>query len=186
MSRFVIEQTPLEGLKFFKRQPMGDSRGFFERLFCETDLADILQGRQIRQANRSLTEKTGAVRGLHFQYPPHAEAKIVSCLRGRIFDVAVDLRPDSPTYLKWFGIELSVENFHSLYIPEGFAHGFQNLTENCELLYLHTQNYAPHAESALNATDPRLAISWPLPISERSKRDQNHPLLDDRFQGVLL
>lgn len=186
MSRFVIEDTDLAGLKVLRRQPMGDARGFLERLFCDADLGSLLEGRTIRQINHTLTEKTGTVRGMHFQYSPRGETKIVACLRGTVFDVAVDLRPSSPSYLQWFGTELSAENFTSLYIPEGFAHGFQTFTENCELIYLHTQNYSPGEEGAVNATDPKLAITWPLPIVERSQRDEDHALIDDDFRGIIL
>ena len=182
----MIEHTKLNGLKVLKRQPMGEARGFLERFFCELDLQPLLQGRTISQINHTLTEKVGTVRGMHFQYAPHSETKIVSCLRGKVFDVAVDLRPSSATYLQWFGVELSAENFTSLYIPEGFAHGFQTLSENCELIYLHTHAYAPAAEGAVNAIDPKLAISWPLPIAERSARDESHGLICDDFQGILL
>lgn len=184
MSRFLIKDTGLEGLKVLQREALGDSRGFLERLFCETDLGGLLGGRVIRQINHTLTEQAGTVRGMHFQHAPQGETKIVACLRGRIFDVAVDLRPASPTFLKWFGVELSADNFTSLYIPEGFAHGFQTLTQNCELIYLHTENYSPSAEGAVNATDPKLAISWPLPIAERSVRDEGHPLIGDDFKGI--
>ena len=130
--------------------------------------------------------RTGAVRGMHFQYPPYAETKIVSCLKGEIFDVAVDIRLDSPTFLRWHGEVLSAENRKSLLIPEGFAHGFQTLTDDCELLYLHTAPYTPEAEGALNAQDPRLDITWPCAITEMSDRDRSHPFVGDDFAGVQL
>jgi dTDP-4-dehydrorhamnose 3,5-epimerase len=122
---------------------------------------------------------------MHFQYPPHAETKIVSCLKGEIFDVAVDIRSDSATFLRWHGEALSAANGKSLLIPEGFAHGFQTLTDDCEVLYLHTAPYAPSKEGALNLRDPHLGITWPLAITEMSDRDRSYPFLSADFPGVL-
>jgi dTDP-4-dehydrorhamnose 3,5-epimerase len=121
---------------------------------------------------------------MHFQHPPHVEMKLVSCLRGEVFDVAVDIRRDSATFLHWHGELLSDTNHKSLLIPEGFAHGFQSLTPNCELLYLHTAAYVPDAAGALHALDPALEIEWPLEIGEMSQRDRSHPFIDERFRGV--
>jgi dTDP-4-dehydrorhamnose 3,5-epimerase len=140
----------------------------------------------IKQINHTGTKQAGTIRGMHFQHAPHAEIKIVSCLKGKVFDVAVDLRANSPTFLQWFATELSAENHHSLYIPEGFAHGFQTLTNDCELVYLHTAEYSPNHESALNPLDPKLAITWPDLISEISARDQNHPMINSHFKGIQL
>lgn len=145
-----------------------------------------MPGNPLAQINHSLTRKKGAVRGLHYQHPPHAESKLVMCLRGRAFDVAVDLRPDSPTFLTWHSVELSPGNRNAFSIPEGCAHGFQALEENTELLYLHTEYYTPPSEGGLNPTDPRLGIAWPLPITEISERDRSHPVLGPDFPGVRL
>lgn len=123
---------------------------------------------------------------MHFQNPPHSEMKLISCLRGKIFDVAVDLRKDSPTLLHWRSAILSAENRDALLIPEGFAHGFQSLTPDVEILYLHSVPYAPQAEAGLKATDPRLGIEWPLPIEELYGRDANHPLLAETFHGIMI
>ena len=128
----------------------------------------------------------GAVRGMHFQRPPHAEMKLVTCLHGVIWDVAVDLRAGSSTFLKWHAEELSAENRRALLIPEGFAHGFQALTDNCELLYLHSAPYAREAEAGLNPGDPMLSVVWPLAIAELSSRDAQHPMLNESFAGVVL
>lgn len=147
-------------------------------MFCSLELAELLGGRSIAQINRTVTTKRGTVRGMHFQNPPHAEMKFVSCLRGEVFDVAVDVRPDSPTRWHWHAELLSPENHKTLVIPEGFAHGFQTLTEDCEMLYLHTAVYHPPAEGGLNAADPALAIEWPLVVSEMSPRDFSHPFLN--------
>jgi dTDP-4-dehydrorhamnose 3,5-epimerase len=184
--RFDFITTPLAGLTVIHRKPMEDERGFFERLFCTEELGEAGLHNPIVQINRSLTRRDGTVRGMHFQYPPHAETKIVSCLKGKIFDVAVDIRQDSQTFLRWHGEVLSAENNLSLLIPEGFAHGFQTLTDDCELLYLHTELYTPEAEGALNAHDARLDITWPRAITEMSDRDRSHPILDSAFVGVQL
>jgi len=186
MSRFTLTALPLAGLTLVQRHPLGDARGYLERLYCQDELAGLLAGRPIVQINHTLTAKAGTVRGLHFQHPPHAEMKAVTCLRGEVFDVAVDLRQGSPTFLHWHAERLSAANHRTLIIPEGFAHGFQTLTGDCELLYLHTAAYHAPAEGALNATDPRLGIAWPLPITDRSARDQNHPLVEESFTGILL
>lgn len=186
MNRFECFPTPLQGLVVMQREPIKDSRGFFARLFCGDECRQIGLVKPIKQINHSFTHERGAVRGLHFQYPPHAEAKIVSCLRGEVFDVAVDLRADSPTFLRWHGEMLSAENARSLCIPEGFAHGFQTMTGDCELLYLHTEAYAPQAEGGLHPRDPRVGVEWPLPITELSHRDEHHPLLGSDFTGIAL
>tara|TARA_A100001011_G_scaffold106286_1_gene112589 strand:+ start:662 stop:1225 length:564 start_codon:yes stop_codon:yes gene_type:complete len=186
MNKFTLHQTPIDGLNVIERHSISDTRGLFERMFCEEVLGKFLQGKGIRQINRSLTRRKGTVRGLHFQHPPHAETKIVTCLKGKVFDVAVDLRKGSPTFLDHNMVVLTGENQRSHLIPEGFAHGFQTLTSDCELLYLHSADYAKKFEGALNISDPRLAIKWPEPIAERSERDLNHPMLTDEFQGVDL
>ncbi|HMA65003.1 MAG TPA: dTDP-4-dehydrorhamnose 3,5-epimerase family protein [Chitinispirillaceae bacterium] len=186
MSRFKICSTSIEGLQILERQPIGDSRGYFERVFCETDLKDLLNGRHILQINQSFTISKGAVRGLHFQSAPHAEMKILSCLRGEVWDVAVDLRAGSKTFLKWHAEILSENNHRALLIPEGFAHGFQTITDNCTMLYLHTAAYCQTAEGGLHTQDPHIRISWPLPIAEISRRDASHPLITDDFKGLQL
>ncbi len=184
MSRFVIADTPLDGLKLIRRQRLGDTRGFFSRLYCTEELQAAGWIKSIAQINHTYTAKRGTVRGLHFQLPPRAEMKLVTCLRGEIWDVALDLRRDSPTFLRWHGERLSAENNCSMLIPEGFAHGFQALCDEVELLYCHSAVYAPDAERGLHCLDERLAIEWPLPVSELSVRDAAHPKLDDEFEGV--
>jgi len=170
MSRFNRLPTPLAGLAIIEREQIGDERGFFSRFFCGDELPEF--GGVIAQINHTLTRSKGAIRGMHFQRPPHDETKFVSCIRGAVFDVAVDIRPDSPTYLQWHGEILSAENARSMMIPGGFAHGLQTLTEDCEMLYLHDKPYAPEAEGGLNPLDPRLAIAWPLEVSQMSERDR--------------
>lgn len=183
-NRFDVLPTAIVGLTVLQRQPIGDHRGYLERIFCADELRAIIATRTIVQINHTYTAKRGTVRGLHFQYPPQAEMKMVSCLKGEIFDVAVDVRHGCPSFLQHHGEILSAANRKTLVIPEGFAHGFQALTDDCEMLYLHTAAYAPMSEGALNATDPRLAIPWPLPITEQSPRDLAHSMLATDFTGV--
>jgi len=186
MSRFDFILTPLPGLLIVQRKAIEDHRGFLSRFYCADEFRAAGLTKPIAQINHTLTRKKGAVRGLHFQHPPHVETKLVSCLKGKIWDVAVDLRCDSPTFLHWHGEILSAANRKSLLIPEGYAHGFQALAEDCELIYLHTATYHPEAEGALNAADSRLNLSWPLPIDDLSERDRNHPYIKSDFQGIVL
>ncbi len=184
MSRFAITDLPLAGLKRIERQRIGDSRGFLERMFCNEELACIGWLKPIAQINHSSTVKKGMVRGLHFQREPFAEMKLVSCLQGEVWDVAVDLRVGSPTYLRWHAERLSAENGCALLIPEGFAHGFQTLTEDVQLLYCHSAVYAAEDEAGLNPNDPRLNITWPMAIAGLSARDAAHPLINSDFKGL--
>jgi dTDP-4-dehydrorhamnose 3,5-epimerase len=186
MSRFTIQETPLVGLKIIQRTAIGDARGFLSRIFCAEDLASAGCTWPIAQINHTLTKTSGTVRGMHFQFPPRAEAKLVSCLRGAVWDVAVDIRRGSPTFLKWHAEELSAANQRALLIPPGFAHGFQTLEPDCELLYLHSASYDPACEGALNPRDPALAISWAKEISSISEKDSNRPMLDLSFEGMTL
>ena len=184
MDRFDFSKTPLAGLALVQRKRLEDSRGFLARFYCAKEFASAGVHRAISQINQTFTRRMGAVRGIHFQLPPHAETKFVSCLRGEIFDVAVDVRRGSPTFLKWHAEVLSAKNQRSLLIPEGFAHGFQALDDDCEVLYLHTAPYSQASESALNVLDPALAISWPLEITEMSDRDRGHAMLTAAFDGI--
>lgn len=186
MSRFTVTGLPLGGLKLVERQRLGDSRGFLSRLFCVEELAAAGWTKPIAQINHTYTAARGTVRGMHFQRPPHAEMKLVSCIRGEVWDVAVDVRADSPTFLHWHAEHLSADNLRELLIPEGFAHGFQALTDDVELLYCHSAAYAHDAEAGMNPLDERLAIAWPLPITELSARDAAHPLTETGFEGVRL
>jgi dTDP-4-dehydrorhamnose 3,5-epimerase len=180
-----ISSTPLAEVAVVETTPKNDHRGAFARLFCAQELSSIIGQRRIVQINHSRTHLIGAVRGMHYQHPPHAEMKLIRCLKGRVWDVVVDLRAGSPTFLQWHAQELSEDNALMLAIPEGCAHGFQALHPDSELLYLHTAFYTPSAEAGLRSTDTRLGISWPLPISDLSDRDRSHPLLKADFSGVL-
>ena len=186
MSRFDFIPTPLTGLMLVQRKAIEDHRGFLSRFYCAEEFRAAGIDKPVAQINHTLTRQRGAVRGLHFQHPPHAETKVVSCLKGEILDVAVDLRRDSPTFLHWHGEILSAANRKSLLIPEGYAHGFQTLAEDCELIYLHTSPYHPESEGALNVADPRLNITWPLSVNDLSERDRNHPFISQNFQGIIL
>ena len=184
MARLDFISTPIEGLKLVQRKPIRDARGYFGRFYCAEELENAGLDSRIAQINQSFSTTRGTVRGMHFQMPPHAENKFVSCTRGEIFDVAIDLRKGSPTFLHWHGEVLSAENQRSLFIPQGFAHGFQTLTDDCELLYLVSAAYAPDAEGGVNAQDPRVAIDLPLPISEMSDNDRAAPLLASDYVGI--
>jgi dTDP-4-dehydrorhamnose 3,5-epimerase len=181
-----ISQTPIDGLAVVDTNSHSDHRGSLMRLYCQEELREIIGKRQIVQINQSCTRSVGAVRGLHYQRGQYAEMKLVRCLKGKVWDVAVDLRAGSPTFLKWHAQELSPDNTKMMVIPEGCAHGFQTLTDNCELIYLHTTAYHPEAEGALNVADPRLGIDWPLPIDDLSDRDRDHALIDENYQGLIL
>lgn len=184
MSRLVITSLPLDGLKSIERVSISDQRGSLARLFCAQELVEAGWVLPIVQINHTQTTHKGAIRGLHFQRQPYAEMKLVTCIRGRVWDVAVDLRRASKTFLKWQAQELSAENHQALLIPQGFAHGFQALTDDVELIYFHTMFYHPEAESGLNAFDPTLAVEWPLPVSDLSIRDEGFSMIDSNFAGV--
>jgi dTDP-4-dehydrorhamnose 3,5-epimerase len=185
MSRLEVGSTTLPGVYVIKRSPRADSRGWFERMYSVSDLAEILGNRTIAHINRTLTRKKSTVRGMHYQVPPFAEAKIVSCLRGAAFDVAIDLRRESPTLLEWHAEVITEQNRRSLFIPEGFAHGFQAISDECELLYLHTAAYDANAERGVHPQDPRVAVDWPLPIGHMSDRDDSRQALPPDFDGIL-
>ncbi|AVA25729.1 dTDP-4-dehydrorhamnose 3,5-epimerase [Rhizobium sp. NXC24] len=181
-----LTKTKIEGLFVAESTIIGDSRGTFSRVYCQNELEPAIGDRTIRQANVSMTAAVGTVRGMHYQHAPRAEMKIVRCIEGRVFDIAVDLRRGSSTFLQWYGVELSPENGLAFVIPEGCAHGFQVLEENSRLLYLHTEFYSPEHEGGVRYNDPRVGIEWPLPPVHLSSRDVSHPLLDENFHGVDL
>lgn len=186
MSRLNIIDLPLSGIKLICRNPIGDSRGFLCRLFCADELSAGGWTKPISQINHTLTMKRGAVRGMHFQYPPFAEMKLVTCIRGAVWDVVVDVRAESPTFLHWHAEVLSRENCRAMLIPEGFAHGFQVFTDESELIYCHSSPYNPKAEAGLNPKDPRIAIGWPCAITELSEKDERYNMVDVHFRGVFL
>ncbi len=179
-----IIPTNISGVNTIVSQLFSDKRGAFSRLFCEKELKDILGRRHIVQVNHSCTHLIGTVRGIHYQKPPYAEMKFIRCLRGRVWDVALDLRKGSQTFLQWHGEELCPDSNNMIVIPEGCAHGFQVLEPDSELFYLHTAFYTPESEGAVRFDEPGAAVKWPLPISELSARDECHAYLTDAFQGI--
>jgi dTDP-4-dehydrorhamnose 3,5-epimerase len=184
MKRFTTARTTIDGLILVERQKLEDDRGSLTRLFCAEELGEHGWIGCPEQINHTYTRRPGTVRGLHFQFPPHAEIKLVSCIRGEVWDVAVDLRTNSPTFRRWHAERLSADNRRALLIPAGFAHGFQALTPDAELIYCHSARYQPGAEGGINVSDPALAIAWPLPIHNMSDRDRNFPLLTAEFSGL--
>jgi dTDP-4-dehydrorhamnose 3,5-epimerase len=176
-------ESPLQGCYIINPNPFEDNRGWFMRTFCKTEFEQIGHQKEWVQHNHSFTTEKGTIRGMHYQPPPYQEIKLVRCIAGVVYDVVVDIRKSSPTFLQWFGVELSAENKKSLYIPEGFAHGFQTLSHNAELIYLHSEKYQSGAESAIHFKDPLININWPLPVSVISERDHAHPLLVN-FDGI--
>jgi len=184
VARFTFTPLAPAGLIRVERQRLDDERGFFSRFFCAEEFREVGFDRPIAQINHTLTRRKSAVRGLHFQHPPHTEIKLVSCLRGSVFDVAVDLRRDSPTFLSWHGEVLCAADGHGLLIPRGFAHGFQALDADSELVYLHSDPFVADAEGAVSVFDPRIGIEWPLPVSDLSARDRAHPPIGPEFAGL--
>ncbi len=174
----------IAGAFIVEGKPNSDHRGSFERFYCEKALAEVIGENHIVQINHSRTQSVGAVRGLHFQHAPYAEMKMVRCTRGRVWDVLVDLRAGSHTFLKWHAEELNPDKVLMMVIPEGCAHGFQTLEADSELLYLHTNFYTPQAEAGLRYDDPQLKIDWPLKATDLSERDKEHPLLTINFAGL--
>ncbi|MCK5606251.1 dTDP-4-dehydrorhamnose 3,5-epimerase [Candidatus Pacearchaeota archaeon] len=181
-----ILSTPLQGVIIAESSRFIDQRGSFTRLFCAQELSGLLEHRKIVQINHSRTTTKGAIRGMHYQLPPVAETKMVRCLKGKVFDVALDLRADSSTFLQWHAEELTPENGKMFIIPEGCAHGFQTLEEETELLYLHTAYYEPKYEGGVLFNDPAFDIHWPLACDEISDRDAMHKKIDPHFPGINL
>jgi len=176
--------TKLNGSYTIELSPFSDSRGWFARTYCKNEFQQIGHDKEWVQLNHSITFEKGSIRGMHYQVKPFREIKMVRCIAGLVYDVIIDLRKSSPTFLQWFGTELSAKNKRMLYIPEGFAHGFQTLSDNSELIYHHTEFYNPKAEAGVKYNDPLVNIQWPLAIIEISERDNNHPYLDKNFKGI--
>lgn len=171
----IFNPTPLKGSFVIELSPVTDSRGWFARAFCKNEFSEIGHVKEWVQINHSFTKARGTLRGMHFQIPPCEEIKLVRCITGSVYDVIIDIRKNSQSYLKWFSTELSASNKKMIYIPEGFAHGFQTLTENSELIYHHSEFYTPGSEKGIMFNDPAINIKWPLPISDISEKDKNHP-----------
>lgn len=168
-------ETKLRGAFVIEIEPIRDERGFFARGFCIDEFARYGLNPGIAQINVGYNAQAGIVRGMHFQRAPHAEVKIVRCTAGAIHDVIIDLRPESPTFKQWVGVELSAENRRTLYVPEGFAHGYQSLRPDTEMYYMTSQRFAPTHATGVRHDDPEFAIEWPLPVTLMSNADRNWP-----------
>jgi len=180
----IFTPTSLAGSFVIELEPFSDDRGWFARSYCEREFEQIGHTKRWVQLNHSTTYKRGSIRGMHYQLPPFREIKMVRCIAGAVYDVIIDIRKDSATFLQWFGAELSAANKRMMYIPEGFAHGFQCLTDNCELIYHHSEFYTPNAEGGIRYDDPSVNIQWPLSAGVFSARDAGHSYLTDDFKGI--
>lgn len=176
-------ETPLKGLYLIQLNMVKDDRGFFARTFCKEQFATIGFDKEFVQFNHSFNTLKGTIRGMHYQKPPFAETKLIRCVQGSVYDVAVDLRKDSPTYLQSFSAELSADNMTCILIPEGFAHGFQTLEDNTGLIYHHTSYYTPNTEGGVRYDDTALNIHWPLPTINISLKDLSYTLIDNKFSA---
>lgn len=174
----LFTETSLPGAYVIDLEKRGDERGHFARAWCRREFETLALASEIEQINVAYSPRRGTLRGMHFQRPPHEEAKLVRCTRGAIFDVIVDLRPDSPTQLHWFAAELTADNGRMLYVPRGFAHGYQTLEDGTEITYQTTHAFVPHAASGVRFDDPALGIRWPLHVSSISAADRAWPLLE--------
>lgn len=184
MSNLTITPTVISGVIKIHRTMATDERGMFARLFCSNELAEAGWQGKIAQINHSLTHRIGSIRGLHFQHPPMSEIKFVSCVRGKVFDVAVDLRKNSPTFLKYVAVELDAAEGSALMLPKGVAHGFQVLQQDSELIYCHSTPYSLEFEDGVNPLDPKLNICWPLPIEDISEKDLQRTMLSEEYKGI--
>jgi dTDP-4-dehydrorhamnose 3,5-epimerase len=182
--KFNFSNTKISNLYVGERSKFENNVGTFERLFCKDQFKKIGFQNNIVQINRNFTIHTGTLRGLHFQYSPFAEEKVVTCLKGSVFDVALDIRRNSPTFLKWHGEILSESNSKCMFIPKGFAHGFVTLVNNCEILYFHSEFYSSKNEGGILYNDPIINIKWPIEIKHLSERDKKHEKLNSSFKGV--
>ena len=174
----------IKGLYVAELKPFSDNRGFFVRAYCNKELEEISIEKPIKQINHSLTSTVGSIRGMHYQNYPYLEIKMVPCISGEVFDVAVDLRKDSDTFLQWHGVYLSAENSKMMVIPEGFAHGFQVIKPNSEMLYFHTESYAQNSESGALYNDKKIGIKWPIEAADISDRGLKHKLITKEFKGL--
>lgn len=175
----IFTATKLEGACLVDIDPREDERGFFARIWCQQAFEKQGLVARIVQTNLSYNKVKGTLRGMHYQRPPHAETKLVRAVRGGIYDVIVDLRPDSATYKRWIGVELTAANRRALFVPEGFAHGFQSLEDDTEVIYQVSAFYAPGAEGGARYNDPAFDIRWPLPVNVISDKDANWPDYQD-------
>ena len=182
----IFNPLHLKGAFTIDVQPLLDTRGFFTRTFCEKEFSEHQLVRHFVQANHSGTQGVGVIRGMHFQHTPFCEVKLVKCVQGSIFDVIVDVRAGSPTFLQWFGAELSAENKRMMYVPRGFAHGFQTLSDYSEITYMVSEFYNKESEGGVKYDDPQVNIKWPLPVSLVSDKDMKILPISESFTGVII
>jgi len=172
----IFKETNLKGAFVIELEKREDERGFFARTWCKKEFEANGLETGLVQANLSLSRKAGTLRGMHYQAAPYEETKLVKCTNGALYDVIIDLRPNSPTYRQWFAVELAENNYKMLYVPKGFAHGFQTLVDNVAVFYLVTQFYSPSAERCVRWNDPQFGINWPdVNIRTISEKDKNWP-----------
>lgn len=171
----IFRETKLDGAYLIDLEKRGDDRGFFARVYSQDEFESYGLTTRIAQANTSFSKHRGTLRGMHFQSAPHREAKLVRCTMGALYDVIIDLRPESPTFKQWIGAELSASNHAMLYVPEGFAHGFQTLVDDTEVMYMVSEFYAPQAEGGVRFNDPAFAVRWPEEVTVVSDKDRDWP-----------
>lgn len=171
----IFTETNLKGAFVVEIKQLSDDRGFFGRSWCKREMEEHGLKGNVVQANTSFSKKKGTIRGFHFQKHPHEETKLIRCTKGAIYDVIIDLREESPTYLQWIGVELTEDNYKMVYVPENFAHAFITLTDNCEVYYLVTNPYTPNAEGGIRFDDPLFNVQWPVPVEVVSDKDKSFP-----------
>ena len=176
----IFKETTLSGAFVIEPEKINDHRGYFARVWCAKELQQRGLKKELLQSNVGFSVRRGTLRGLHFQRIPHAEVKIVRCTRGAMFDVIVDLRPESSSYKRWFGVELSEENSKMIYVPEGFAQGYLTLMDNTEMNYHTSELYSPEAASGVRYDDPAFGIQWPMVPTVVSEQDRSWPLIEQR------
>ena len=179
-------ETPIKGAYIIELEPFHDNRGLFARTFCKREFEKIGHKKEFVQFNHSVTLHKGTMRGMHYQVPPGSEIKLIRCIRGKVFDVIIDLRCESPTFLKYFTAELGELNMKMIYVPEGFAHGFQTLENNSQLIYHHTQYYNSSDERGIRYNDPAINVNWPLDPVNITDKDKNYPLIENSFKGIKI
>jgi len=181
-----FNKIPLKGAYIIELEPFRDSRGLFARTYCRKEFQKIGHNKEFVQFNHSATAQKGTLRGMHYQVPPSAEIKLIRCVRGSAYDVIIDIRYESPTFLKYFGTELNEDNMKMIYVPEGFAHGFQTLENNTQLVYHHSQYYNPEHERGIRYNDPAVGIDWPLEPINVTAKDKNYPSIDNNYKGIKI
>ncbi|CAN5284742.1 dTDP-4-dehydrorhamnose 3,5-epimerase [soil metagenome] len=177
-------ETPLQGLYVIKPRILKDDRGLFTRTFCSNEFAQIGFSQNFVQFNESVNLNKGTVRGMHYQNTPFSDAKLIRCTQGKVWDVIIDIRKNSATFLQYYSVELSSDNKLSVFIPEGFAHGFQTLEDNSTIIYHHTQYYAPDSEGGINFSDPLIGIKWPAEPVKMSSKDLTYRFINNDFKGI--